>query len=134
MGNTIASNLPSVDGMCSARFLGIDALILCSWNLFTQAQVVDVINKIPSNKAPGWDGLSSFVVKIAYFVQAEPFAFLFNKSISLEQFPDNLKRGKVVPVHKGWSRHDLTNYRSITVLPVFAKLFGKLRFSRVITF
>lgn len=133
IGNRIASNLPLSD--CSYHSFLRDR---CSHSLFlnpvTQAEIANMINKFPTGKAPGWDGLSYFVIKKARNALATPLALLFNQSISQGVFPDDLKIGKVVPIHKGGSRHDLINYRPITILSVFSKVFEKLMFSRLIAF
>ena len=40
----------------------------------------------------------------------------------------------MVVINKGGSRHEFTNYRPITILPVFSKVFEKVVFSRMIAF
>ena len=40
-------------------------------------------------------------------------------------YPHLLKRGKVIPVHKADSRMEAKNYRPISLLPIFNKIFEK---------
>ena len=46
-------------------------------------------------------------------------------------FPQNLKRAKVVPIHKGGSRIDITNYRPISLLSCFSKIYEKVMHARL---
>ena len=52
-------------------------------------------------------------------------SFLINKSISSNIFPKNLKTSRVVPIHKGGDPDDVNNYRPISLLPPFSKIFEK---------
>ena len=52
-------------------------------------------------------------------------SFLINKSISSNIFPKNLKASRVVPIHKGGDPEDVNNYRPISLLPPFSKIFEK---------
>ena len=104
IGNSIASNLTMSD--CSFdSFLGDRCSHSLFFNPVTQAEIINVINKFPSRKAPGWDGISSFVIKQAMNALAKPLVLLFNKSISSGIFPDGLKTGKVIPIHKAGSKY-----------------------------
>ena len=49
-------------------------------------------------------------------------------------FPDVLKIARVIPLYKAESRSDISNYRPISLLPVFSKIFEKLIHSRLISF
>ena len=49
-------------------------------------------------------------------------------------FPDCLKTGRVVPIHKSGDATLENNYRPITTLPVLSKLFEKLLNSRMYSF
>ena len=49
-------------------------------------------------------------------------------------FPESLKRAKVTVFYKGGSRTDPANYRSISLLSVFSKIFEKAILSRLLSF
>jgi hypothetical protein len=48
---------------------------------------------------------------------------LINNAIKSNTFPDCLKVGVISPIHKNGSKTNAENYRPITVLPIFAKVF-----------
>ena len=47
-------------------------------------------------------------------------------------FPDKLKIAKVVPVFKSEDKTLLNNYRPISILPVFSKIFERLMYNRLL--
>ena len=49
---------------------------------------------------------------------------LINKSIATGVFPVQLKQGKVLPIYKGGSKSDLSNYRPISILPTVSGVVG----------
>ena len=49
-------------------------------------------------------------------------------------FPNELKIGNVVPIHKANEVTAFSNYRPVSVLPVFSKLLEKLMYARLIEF
>ena len=54
-------------------------------------------------------------------------AVLFNNSLSLGIFPENLKIACLCPIYKGeGTRFNPDTYRPISVLPVLARIFEKL--------
>lgn len=57
-------------------------------------------------------------------------------SISFEQglFPEQLKTAKVVPIHKDGSKFDVKNYRPISLLPTFSKIYEKTMHKRIYDF
>ena len=89
----------------------------------TEAQMLDLIKKIPSSKAIGCDGLSAKVLKLAASVLVHPLCRLMNLSISTGCFPSTWKTAQVTPLFKSGSRED--NYRPISVLPVLSKILER---------
>ena len=53
-----------------------------------------------------------------------PLSLIINKSVKEGIFPEKLKIAKVTPVFKNnGDKHDIINYRPISVLPIFDKIF-----------
>ena len=57
-----------------------------------------------------------------------------NSSLLHGIFPDLLKTAKVVPIHKSGSRSDVANYRPISLLSVFSKIYEKVMYARLTSF
>ena len=53
-------------------------------------------------------------------------AQLFNESIDTGIFPEKLKTGRVIPLHKGGDSNKISNFRPITILSVYSIFFEKL--------
>ena len=53
-------------------------------------------------------------------------ARIINFSLVTGYYPDVLKIEKVTSLHKGGAKEDVTNYRSISVLSPFHKLFESI--------
>ena len=56
---------------------------------------------------------------------------LINKSISTGYFPKMLKTARVVPIYKSGESKDVNNYRPISILPIFSKIFEKIVFNQL---
>ena len=61
-------------------------------------------------------------------------ANIVNSSFSEGIFPHALKTAKVIPIHKGGSKDDVSNYRPISLLSSFSKIYEKLMHKRVLEF
>ena len=55
-----------------------------------------------------------------------PILFLFNQSVRVSKFPTRLKTARAVPIYKKGSKSDINNYRPISLLSIFSKIFEKL--------
>ena len=62
------------------------------------------------------------------------FSSVLNASMINGIFPEQLKFAKVCPIHKSGSKTDVANYRPISLLPVFSKIFEKALHSRLLVF
>ena len=59
---------------------------------------------------------------------------IINLSLSTDVFPESLKIAKVIPVFKADDPTLFSNYRPISILPAFSKLFEKDMFNRLTEF
>jgi len=59
---------------------------------------------------------------------------LYNLSLTESEFPDKSKIGRVTPVYKSGPTDCIDNYRPISVLPIFSKVFEKLTLMRMESF
>ena len=55
----------------------------------------------------------------------------YNSFMQTGNFPDSLKFGKVTPVFKKGDQENFENYRPVSILTIFGKLFEKITYSRL---
>ena len=55
----------------------------------------------------------------------------YNYNLKTGKFPDELKIGKITPIYKKGDCEKLENYRPVSTLPIFSKIFEKIIFSRL---
>ena len=91
----------------------------------TKEEVAKHINSLNSKKSSDIYGMSATFLKTLSSSVSETLSTLYNKSFSQGIFLDHMKHAMVTPVHKRGSRLDMTNYRSITVLPICSKILEK---------
>ena len=58
--------------------------------------------------------------------EVEDILFIFNASLQQIAFPNKLKIAKVTPLFTSGDAENVTNYRPISVLPVFPKIFDRI--------
>ena len=60
-----------------------------------------------------------------------PLKIIFESAINAGQFPDLWKKGNIIPVHKKESKNLTKNYRPISLLPIFGKVFEKVIYNNL---
>ena len=76
-------------------------------------------------------GISTKFIKLAGPDVIEVLSSIFNRCILEGIFPNALKLAKIIPIHKGDSQFETSNYRPISLLPIVSKIFEKLIFNRL---
>ena len=56
------------------------------------------------------------------------------KSIEYETYPSKLKLAKVIPIYKSGDESDPSNYRPISLLSIFNRIFEKMMYNRLKSF
>ena len=101
---------------------------------FTPITFINVVSKFDVNKSAGNDDISIRVVKSAIYAIVSPLCNIFNFSLENGIFPSALKIAKVIPVYKSGNRALFNNYRPVSILSIFSKLFEKLVYDKLICF
>ena len=100
----------------------------------TSAGEVHSIIKTFKNKATLDTKISPLKIANENRAFTETLATLINSSFEQGIFPDSLKTAKVVPIHKDGPKTDVSNYRPISLLDSFSKIYEKLMHQRIIEF
>ena len=99
-----------------------------------QAHEIHTIIKNFKNKSTLDTKISALKVANTSFQFTHTLAAVINNSFVEGTFPQPLKRARVVPIHKGGSKSDASNYRPISLLSAFSKIYEKLMHNRVLDF
>lgn len=91
----------------------------------TVAEVHKLLKKLQRNKASGVDNLPPGFLKDIAICLAKPLCHVINIMLKTGHIPRDFKLGKVTPVFKSGVKHDMDNYRPITVLPACSKKIEK---------
>ena len=100
----------------------------------TPDEILKIINDLDGKKSSDIYGISPDLVKLNAQVISQILSIIFNLSIAEGCFPTAMKSAKVIPVHKGDSVLSVGNYRPISLLPIFSKIFERLIYNRLISF
>ena len=87
-----------------------------------------------NNTSPGYDNIRVKVVKQVIPFISNILCKIFNSSMCNGTVPDQMKIGRVTPIHKKGDVSIMNNYRPISVLAIFTKflkgacIIGSLHF------
>ena len=123
VGPKLASKIPQVNTNFK-DFLG-DSI---DFELFDKDLTYDEFDKsissLKTKKAAGYDDLNSNVILHVISSIRKPLFHVLILSIKEGVFPDLLKISKINPIFKKGDLSLLSNYRPISLIPIFSKIFG----------
>ncbi len=91
---------------------------------FTTDEIRKCINKLKNNKAYGLDLILNEYIKVSVDMMLPVYVKLFNIILDTGVIPSNWLEGLIKPLYKNkGERNDCNNYRGITILSCFGKLF-----------
>lgn len=88
-------------------------------------ELIAILTSLDVSKATGLDGITAKVLKSAAQVVCPTLLNIINISITTGVFPNSLKFAKILPIHKGGSKSDPSNYRPIAILSILSKIIEK---------
>ena len=93
-----------------------------------------IIKNLNAGKAHGWDNISIRMIQLCGKEIILPLQLLFKSMLEEGIFADDWKKSNVVPVHKKESTNLIKNYRPISLLPIFSKIFEQLIFNSLFNY
>ena len=93
---------------------------------FSESDVIKIIRTLDVNKAHGHDNISVRMIKLCINSVAHPLTLIFQNSMAAGTFPTQWKRANIVPIHKKNDKQIVPNYRPLSLLPIYCKIFEKL--------
>ena len=89
------------------------------------------LQNIKPNKAHGPDWIHPRFIRDIAMSIAKPLTHIINLGLTTGKIPQALKIAKIIPSHKSGDKRKATNYRPISILPVFAKIYESLIYDRL---
>ncbi|PNF35250.1 hypothetical protein B7P43_G06859, partial [Cryptotermes secundus] len=97
----------------------------------TLTEVLSTISSLKNKTSCGYDGLSNKIIKLCGEQIAKPLTYIYNLSLYTGIYPDRLKYANIIPCFKKGDASEISNYRPISLLTGFSKLFEILVFNRL---
>ena len=106
---------------------------LCTLH-FDEKELIKIIRNLNVHQAHGHDDISIRMIKICDKSILKPLILLFENSTKSSYYPDIWKKSNIIPAHKKNDKQLVNNYRPISLLPIFGKIFEKTIFNRIYNF
>ena len=131
VGQKLASKVPDSNRHFSEYLTNVNCAHSFFFEPVTSLEIELEISLLPSNKAYGLYSCPVRVLKCAKNIISSLLAEMMNISVQTGKYPSKLKHAKVIPVYKCDDETDPSNYRPISLLSIFNRIFEKIMYSRL---
>jgi len=101
-------------------------------NCTTVKEIEQIIKSLKSKNSHGYDEISTKILKISCPFIRSPVNFICNKMLFGGVFPNRLKYANIIPLHKNGDKCEASNYRPISLLTSFSKIFETVMQKRIL--
>ena len=136
--NSIASKLnESITDLSDSKFSSFEEFLQPSnknsifLNDCSSEELLDIIKELDNNKS---SDIPIRVIKKCAHIICPHLSLYFNHFMRIGHFPDALKVGRVTPIFKKGNVEDVGNFRPVSTLPIFGKIFEKVIYKRIYDF
>jgi len=102
--------------------------------MFTESETLSVINKLKNKSSSGIDEISNKLLKSIKHEICPALTLIINQSLTTGIVPDEFKISKVIPLYKKGDKSCINNYRPISLLPTFSKVFERILYTQLYTY
>ena len=100
----------------------------------TPQKLFDIILAFEIKKSLGPNSIPVYILKISNNFFSNKLCDIINLSFKTDIFPDLCKLAKVIPIFKNDNPHLCKNYRPMSLLPMYSKIFEKVIYKRMYDF
>lgn len=97
-------------------------------------ELKSIVSKLNNTYSSGSDEISVNLMKHVVDVMVDPLCHIINNSLRFGVFPESLKLALVIPVYKKGDLDNFENFRPISLLPAFSKVFETVMSCRLVQF
>ena len=130
VGKSLANNIVSQIDPLSY----IDKSKNCITDIAVTVNDVKTIVSQLNNSAAGPDDLPASIMKQVSNEYCIPLTHLINLSVLQGDFPSEMKLAKVLPIYKADNHQLIQNYRPISVLNFFSKVYERIIYNNLLDF
>lgn len=95
--------------------------------------IIKTFTELNMKKTEDLWGMSVYIINSIITIIAPYLAIIFNKCTDEGRFPNLMKFSKITPLFKSGEKSDPSNFRPISILPVFSKIFEKVIFNQLLS-
>ena len=132
IGSRISESVPSCNISAKSYLRGdyLNSFMFSPVN----SHYVDLAIHSLKNRPASLHSVPASVLKTTSSIMSPILACIINRSITSGIFPDHLKVARVVPVFKGGVKSEMSNYRPISILSIYSKIFEKVIYKQVYSY
>ena len=98
------------------------------------ADILALTKKLKPKTSYGADGISTKLLTNTIDIIVNPITYIVNLTLVTGIFPTDMKCAKVIPIHKAGDQCSLNNYRPISLLSSFSKIFERVMYNKIMKF
>jgi hypothetical protein len=103
-----------------------------NWPYISSKEINKIIDSLKTKTTSGYDEITTNIIKISKPFIISPLVNICNKMFDQGSYPARLKFSLIRPIYKSGDRSAASNYRPISLLPVFSKIFEKAMYDRLL--
>ena len=92
---------------------------------FCVDDIVKIFRSLDQDKAHGHDEISIRMIPHCASSISKPLHLIFRNCLETESFPKEWKNANIIAVHIKGDKQLITNYRPISLLPIYGRVFEK---------
>ena len=94
-------------------------------------EIEDLTKLLKAKDCHGYDEILTKILKLSIYYISTPLTYMCNRMLLSGAFPTRLKFAEVKPIFKKGDKNVISNYRPISLLTSFSKIFEKVIYSRI---